>query len=352
MEKGVCKMLCDSCRNEIPRGAMHCPFCGAINSDMMADADGLTDDLTGTVSSFDRTLEQSRVPENAELTPSKLLPNPYEYNPYGVTTLSPHRRRVKRGLIVTTVTLVLIIVVGLTLFALYKARILPTLAHTQPTVTPVVTPSPTITPRPTPSPTPTPTPTIADQSNPYYSSMGNLTLDDPMTTGSSKGDWQNFSKNDAGETCTYENDGYHVIEPNANTYLPCHAYNNNASYSNFTFEVQMIILKGGCGGISLRDGSAGHAYYFGVCQDGNVSFQRYDGLDSVQTIYQSNTSALHTGLNQSNTIAVVANGSHFDLYINQQHIASGPDDKYSSGAFGVSANSNSEVVYSHARLWM
>ena len=72
--------------------------------------------------------------------------------------------------------------------------------------------------------------------------------------------------------------------------------------------------------------------------------------DSVST-------AFHTGIGQTNLIAIVATGPNFSLYINHQYVNKGSDsaNTLSSGLVGVSADSNSnptEVAYSDARVWM
>jgi len=53
-------------------------------------------------------------------------------------------------------------------------------------------------------------------------------------------------------------------------------------------------------------------------------------------------------------IAVVANGSHLDMYVNQQNIASVNDSTYSQGLVGFVAENDSgpsEAVFSNAKVW-
>jgi hypothetical protein len=55
-----------------------------------------------------------------------------------------------------------------------------------------------------------------------------------------------------------------------------------------------------------------------------------------------------------NVIAVVANGSSFDLYINNQHINRASDSAYSQGKIGLFAddyNNATTVTYQDARVW-
>ncbi len=92
-------------------------------------------------------------------------------------------------------------------------------------------------------------------------------------------------------------------------------------------------------------------YHFAVCQDGMYAL--YDSYD-ITLIQPNSSSAIHTGLNQSNLIAVVANGSTLDLYVNNQKIDSVSDSAHSQGQIGVAAtdvNNPTEVVFSNAKVW-
>src|SRR5437879_2874974 len=64
----------------------------------------------------------------------------------------------------------------------------------------------------------------------------------------------------------FTNGAYHVLEQNDGFLASCHS---TLLVTNFTFEVQMQMIKGGCGGIVFRDApSGGHAYLFTVCTSG------------------------------------------------------------------------------------
>ena len=80
-------------------------------------------------------------------------------------------------------------------------------------------------------------------------------------------------------------------------------------------------------------------------------FNRFDNSSDEVTVASGSSRAIVTGLGQSNVIAAVANGSTFDLYVNQQKIASVNDGSYSQGQFGVSAFLNTEAAYTNARTW-
>src|SRR5260370_14242973 len=104
------------------------------------------------------------------------------------------------------------------------------------------------------------------------------------------------------------------------------------------------------------DDSNGKDYVFQVCQNGSYDFYKYT-LPSASgsiALTNGNASAINQGAGQSNTIAVVANGSTFDLYVNSQKIASASDGAYSQGYIGLVAddyNNATTVTYQDARVW-
>ena len=76
--------------------------------------------------------------------------------------------------------------------------------------------------------------------------------------------------------------------------------------------------------------------------------------NNKQVLKNGTSSVINTGLNQSNLIAVVANGSTIDLYVNLHHLDSVSDGTYTSGQIGIVAYSTSdptEVAFNNARIW-
>lgn len=118
----------------------------------------------------------------------------------------------------------------------------------------------------------------------------------------------------------------------------------------------MKIIKGDCGGIVFR-WSHPKGYYFRVCQYG--TYRLFLFIDSsggnAKQLVSNFSSAIHTGLDQANLIAVVANGSTLDLYVNHQKITSVQDVTYSHGDIGLSAEdimNPTGVIYSNAKVWL
>jgi len=67
-----------------------------------------------------------------------------------------------------------------------------------------------------------------------------------------------------------------------------------------------------------------------------------------------NSPAINQGAGKLNLIAVVANGSSFNLYINSQKVGNASDSAYSQGSIGLVAgayNNATTVTYQNARIW-
>jgi eukaryotic-like serine/threonine-protein kinase len=189
-----------------------------------------------------------------------------------------------------------------------------------------------------------------NQQNPY-APFGTLAVTDALIDNGQGYGWYEYPTNSIGGACQFAGGAYHVSQSNAQYISFCNAKNTN--FSNFAFEVQMRIIQGDCGGLIFRyqDSNNGTFYYFEICQNGT-----YTLFESYSNTLRDNASstAIHTGLNQSNLIAVSANGSTLDLYVNNQKIDSINDSTHSQGQIGVVAtdlNSPTEVVFSDAKVW-
>ena len=119
--------------------------------------------------------------------------------------------------------------------------------------------------------------------------------------------------------------------------------------------MQMTILKGDAGGMLFRtDDTGNNFYYFRIGRDGSYILYLSNG-NNVTTLRQKATSAIKTGLNQMNLIAVVAQGNKFDFYVNKQHVDTVTDKTYIEGRIGVAAdddNNPTEVMFNNAMVWI
>jgi len=180
---------------------------------------------------------------------------------------------------------------------------------------------------------------------------GAPTINDPMTQQDTN-QWELDNKTGGG-SCAFSNGSYHANMPQAGFFAPCYAQNSN--FNNFAYQVQMTILKGDRGGLIFRSDGSSKFYLFRVDQNGTYNLFLYTNSNSTRNLLEGTAPALiHTGLNASNTLAVVAKGSTIYLYVNQKYLASTTDSTYRSGSIAVFAEDHTnatEVAFSNVQVW-
>ena len=189
---------------------------------------------------------------------------------------------------------------------------------------------------------------------PYPPDSGSLAVNDLLHDNSGGNNWPATASPD-GSACQFVQGTYHVSMTHVGSFHYCIA--GSTEFSNFAYEVRMTISQGDEGGVIFRaDGNQGKFYYFRIDRDG--SYGLYLFVDTVgthaRTLVSGVTPVIHTGLNVSNLLAVVARNGTLDLYVNDQRVASVHDSTYGSGQIGVAAASitgPTEVAFSDARLW-
>jgi transcriptional regulator with XRE-family HTH domain len=185
--------------------------------------------------------------------------------------------------------------------------------------------------------------------DPYPPYSGKLAFNDPLNEPYL---WRNETNSSFGSTCQFMQGTYHISEAGTGRASTC--FNPDFDGGNFTIVVQMKIKQGDCGGIIVRS-SEPKDYSFIVCQDGYYSFARYQNYSSPKLLVNKTSPAIKIGLNQLNVIAIVSNGSTFDLYVNKHKIDTIRDRSYGHGLVGLSADNDTssftEVSYSNAKIW-
>lgn len=143
---------------------------------------------------------------------------------------------------------------------------------------------------------------------------------------------------------------------------------SNTNLTTFALEVRMAIVRGQEGGILLYLNSSRQTYYFfHITTNGYCIVARSDGLDKVTPPYAIDChSALKTGQNQPNVIAVLASGGNINLYVNRHGVMVIPNNvmntpfgpSYQQGAVAFTVNSYTngeqvptEIHYSNLKLW-
>jgi hypothetical protein len=335
-------MQCRSCGTELSERAAFCPTCGvatlynASGSGVPAYDSVAAPPPSGAPeykSATDFATPPYGVPQQKPYTPV----NPYEV-PLPPPPPPPRSRRVKIGLLIGLGVLVplLACVGGVALLSQLPQN------SVQGTTTPTVSAAPG-------------TMTVSAAQNPYPPYQGTLALNDPLRDNSSGNGWS-ISNNNSGGVCQFTGGVYHVSESNTQSVQLCYAA--STGFSNFVFEVQLAIIKGDAGGIVFRaDGLSAKLYSFVVGADGTYVLLLYVDSTHVKKLGQSNTSAINRGLNQTNLIAVGANGNTITLYLNHQQLFRVNDSTYNQGQIGLVANPYltnghpTEVAFSNAKVW-
>jgi len=193
------------------------------------------------------------------------------------------------------------------------------------------------------------TPPPPSISKTYPPSSAKLVLNDPLQDNSHGYNWDERSN-----SCEFSEDGYHVRTAVSNYTFYCNAFATD--FANVAYEVQMSILQGDSGGLVFRANADDSTFYdFSIAQDGHYSLIIYTGHTTRAILDHGNASGFHTGLHQSNLLAVVANSNRIDLFVNHQYATDVIDDTYPHGQIGVAASTGQggavEVVFSNAKLW-
>jgi eukaryotic-like serine/threonine-protein kinase len=152
---------------------------------------------------------------------------------------------------------------------------------------------------------------------------------------------RNWATNTA---CTFSG-GKYVISAPAGTFAPCTAANTHLC--NMGYQVQMTTLSGDGGGLIFRNASNG--YRFRVGPDGS-----YDLAGTIASNPSGSSAAIHKGINATNQLTAIAQGSKISLYVNARYITSVTDSASNCGNIGLMAvgfGSVGSAAFSNATVW-
>ena len=343
-------MNCTNCGAPLPQGADFCPTCGTSTSAYYSSA-GAAPDAATVVSSPDSApvplppTDYGRPPYGvAPPSPYSILPatpyDPYSTPPLTPPPPSPPRRGNRIGLLILAVLLTVIVVGGGVVVLLRPgAR---TSSPTSPTRTPAQATATAVA-----QVNAMATATVIARQNIYFNAtQGNPFLNDPLST-------QDSNNWDVDRGCAFSGGVYHVRESLAGDFYNCNARSTN--FGNLALQVQMVITQGDGGGVFFRsDFQGNNAYYFIVDVNGSYRLEVWKNNSMLAGLTGAISPAFKTGLNQSNTITVVAKGSNFSLFINRQYVASASDTNFTSGQIGLIADEDThstDVAYSNLQVW-
>ena len=162
---------------------------------------------------------------------------------------------------------------------------------------------------------------------------------------------------DDGLQCSFKADGYHVQTYSPHTAAWC--YSNQQQFSDVVITAQAQLLRGDIYGLLFRLSPVRREFYVLELNSlGEYRFVRATGRDPSQwltLIDWTHSNAILSGYGHINTFLVVAKGSQFRFYINQQLIVTNfSDSLYSSGLIGFLVGGDSaggsEAVFSN--VWV
>ena len=177
-------------------------------------------------------------------------------------------------------------------------------------------------------------------------------MNDPLSDNSRGFGWAQGTSTDG--SCTFTAGAYQVTSTKTQAFHYCTSA--SGTYRNFTFEAQVRIVKGDCGGLIFRaDSNPGKLYIFEMCMDGSYNLFVYRNSSGDSSLLaNASSSAIKSGLNQANLLAVTAQSSSLVLYVNMQKVTSVNNAAFSQGQVALAAdsfNNTTQVVFSNARLW-
>jgi len=157
----------------------------------------------------------------------------------------------------------------------------------------------------------------------------------------------------SGAGCTYLQGTYHAGDTRSGNFSAC--FEHQYVLTDFAYQVYMTILQGDIGGIAFRaDPVSGTFYYFYIDIHGNYGLELVNSFTLGSPLTHGSNVAIHTGLNSTNQIAVVARGNSIQIYVNMQLVTQITDSAAGHGYVGVVAqdvNASTDVSFSNAQIW-
>lgn len=197
---------------------------------------------------------------------------------------------------------------------------------------------------------------VAHLPNPYPPYTGTLRINDPLRDNSMGYSWMadNVRRKDDPDGCHFCEESYRltIVDQPSQAMMYCLALYTN--FSDMVYQIEVIILKGTEAGIVFRQTPGYRYYHFYIRRDG--TFGLFWCMKGHQTLLADGlSSAINIELNQPNVLAVVANGTTIDLYVNQQHLTRVVDGTYHAGRIGTATSADphnpSEVAFRNLMLW-
>ncbi|HEY1352519.1 MAG TPA: protein kinase [Ktedonobacteraceae bacterium] len=142
---------------------------------------------------------------------------------------------------------------------------------------------------------------------------------------------------DDGINCSFTNNAYFVTASSANTLQPC--ISGSLQYGDAAIEVDVTLISSADAGLILRASSDGNQFYDFEITSQNQFYLRYRNNNRYTSLIHNTASSAIRGVGGTNTLLVIARGSHLQLFINGTFVGQTSDSTFASGQLGVAAGS-------------
>ncbi len=158
--------------------------------------------------------------------------------------------------------------------------------------------------------------------------------------------WDEGSLSDH-SSCSFVHNSYEVKEPHAGYFMPCFA--ENSFFINFALQVNLTIVQGDEAGVFFRVDDNGDGYLFELSQTGSYDLYSYGSHE----VMSGQTQLYKFG--QANQLTIIARGTNYYFYLNQQFIDTTSDKTFGEGALalvGSDIDNPTVVDYTNFKLWL
>lgn len=337
-------MICGSCGAPLAKSIPNCPFCGASTKFALTEQGQLPYEAA-LADASEKKLEPPEPRWDLE-APQGTSHSRWQAlrGKYSIWAAMERRRFVARGgrgCLATGATF-LIIVTACAWLSIVESRAYQHLL--------ALTPVPTLS-------ASAMTATAATYPNPYLPHTGLMTLNDPLIDNNSSNAWMDYTADQTftNQGCAFQNNSYSTSKPTRHTSELHYCLAVNTNFQNFTYQIDMANVSGQSGGIIFRQDIPDKFYYFSIDIDGSYTLWLNAG-ESGRILAHGSSSAIHRGHQQINTLAVVANGSNIDLYVNSAHLTAVSDATYRAGRIGTAVGAPdseaTECLFNNAEVWV
>ncbi|HLZ56307.1 MAG TPA: hypothetical protein VKR06_05100 [Ktedonosporobacter sp.] len=343
-------MKCTTCGSQLVAGGRACPNCGALVPEVYARAGASASDPTAMVASPPPSTISGSDPYNSVASTGPSGPYSGQANPYESVPppppvsmayplpVTPVRRKTSMGTIVGIGLLVLLLLGG-GVFAYQKFLVAPGGAATTTVTGPAAVAS-------------TPLLSAAAAQKLYdQTTSGTPVINDPLTGADNNG-WDDLSNQTTG--CGFSGGKYHS---HAAASYASYCYANATNFSNVLFQAQVSISNGHTGGLVFRANDKNlNAYAFRISTDGSYILGRVENNGAhLEPLFNGSSSPLITkGVNQSNLVAIIAQGNNIYVFVNKKYLRGASDSTYQSGHIGVYVDGDASPVdaaFSNVQAW-